>query len=150
MSLQVTETDLRHFAFAGFPASLRASTSVTAIELAESCVRALEKPSARLCEAVKWVLQHLASSSQLEAFLSTDLSDDVRRRLGFLAERCAQGAELESDVARRLASFAHQLREFNDSEKPPLTLMARTNPTLMRLQMERADEVNQRWNVLDS
>lgn len=107
-------------------------------------------PSARLAKAVMCVLKYLAMSNKLDVFFEVELSDDVRRRLGYLAERCAQGKKLSSQAGQQLGSFGARLYKRDDSDRPPLTLMAKTNPTLLRLQAERADRVNERWNVLDT
>ena len=149
MSPQVREADLRRFAAVGFPAPVRAADNPNPQRLAESAARALENPSARLVKAVSCALEDLAVSNRLHVFSSVEFSEDVRRRLGYLAERRAQDYGLDSSVAQRLASFGATLREPGDSEKPPLTLMAKTNPTLLRLQAERGDRINEKWNVLD-
>lgn len=147
MGTQVTKRDLARFASLGFQASVCANGETDSGSLVESVVRALQAPSARLAGAVMMVLHNLAESDELERVLDVELDDDVRRRLGYLAERLSQTPASSDVVARRLEAFAERLAARSDSSRPPLTFLAKTNPTMVRLQMNRGDETSRSWNV---
>ena len=147
MSALVTRDDLRRFASVGYPAPVRASGDTEPKALAKSVVHVLESPAARLEYAAALAVKSLAQQNKLEVFAQFELSDDARRRLGYLAERCAQGKELSSDVGQRLVLFGARLHRSDDSSQPPLTFMVKANPRLLHLVAERADALNSRWNV---
>ncbi len=145
MSAHVTERDLQTFASLGFPTSVRANGNADTDSLVESVLHVMTAPSARLAQAAAMALHALALSGELNEFLQYELSDEVRRRLGYLMEYLSQNtAPTESESLKRVA---RQLYRPDDSKKSPVTFMARTTPTLLRLQRKRADEVNHRWSV---
>jgi hypothetical protein len=141
---QVTERDLQRFASIGYPAPVCANGETDAKSLAESVIRVLENPSARLTTAAAMAVGTLAESDELDVFSGLDLSDNVRRRLGYLSERLS----VKVTASERLLAFGAMLHKSNDSQSPWLTFMAKTTPTFIRLQTERADALNHRWNVL--
>ncbi len=147
MNTKVTEQDLQNFATLGFPASVPAAETASTEKLVESVLHVLETPSARLASAVALALQALATTSELDRLVESELTDDVRRRLGYLAERLSEESASPLKVKRRLAEFAGQLHQEDDDEKEPLTLLAATNPTLVRLYMKRADQIEENWGV---
>lgn len=148
MSTHVTERDMRRFASLGFPASVCASQETDPDSLVQSALHVLQAPSARLAGAVMLVLEALAATDNLEPVVRRlELDDDVRRRLGYLAERLSQTSSTPDPIAERLADVAGNLADPNDSSRPPLTFMAKTTPSLLRLKMRRADETSRRWNV---
>lgn len=147
MSTLVTEKDLRRFASVGYPAPVRSNGHTGPGALAESVVRVMESPAARLAKAAALAVKNLAQRNELGTFSHFDLSDNARRRLGYLAERCAQGEDLSSAVGQRLVLFGTRLHKVDDSKKPPLTFMAKTNPTLLRLMAEQSDVISRRWGV---
>lgn len=150
MSEQVTEADLGRFAAVGYQAPVKAVESPRVVDLVVSASHVLESPAARLVRAVELVLESLADTDDLDQFLVVPLSDDARRRLGFLVERSARRDDLGFEAVARLALLAESLYRAEDAEKPPLTFIASTNPTLLRSYRRRADELNKRWNVLTS
>ncbi len=147
MQTRVTERDLQHFVSLGFFAPVTAGEAPAPEELAESVVRVLQAPTARLTTAAALALNALASSDDLDAFADFELADEVRRSLGYLAERVAGELKSSKKTAQRLTDFSDDLHQSDDSEQPAVVLMARSNATLLRLKRERADEVNRRWNV---
>lgn len=147
MQTQVTERDLQHFASLGFGAPVAAGDDPTPEELAESVLHVLEAPTARLTTAAALALNALASSDELDAFSDFELADEVRRSLGYLAERVAGQPESSEQIAKRLKDFSDDLHQRDDSKQPAVVLMARSNATLLRLKRKRADEVNRRWSV---
>lgn len=147
MQTQVTERDLQHFASLGFGAPVTAGDDPAPEELAESVVHVLQAPTARLTTAAALALNALASSDDLDAFADFELADEVRRSLGYLAERIAGQPESSERIAKRLTDFSDDLHHSDDREQPAVVLMARSNATLLRLKRERADDVNRRWNV---
>ena len=147
MQTQVTERDLQHFASLGFGAPVAAGDEPAPEELAESVVHVLQAPTARLTTAAALALNALASSDDLDAFADFELADDVRRSLGYLAERVTGQSKSSKKTAKRLKDFSDDLHQSDDSEQPAVVLMARSNATLLRLKRERADDVNRRWSV---
>jgi predicted RNA-binding Zn ribbon-like protein len=147
MSTHVTEQDLRHFASLGFPASVSASSATDAGNLVESVLHVLETPSARLATAAAMALWALGTTDDLDRLQERELSDAVRRRLGYLAERLSQNTDTPTPVTRSLAQFADELHHASDATKDPLTLMAVTNPTLVDLFVSRSDELDKKWCV---
>lgn len=148
MVTRVTEEDMRSLASVGFPASVRARENTSAEELAEALHRVVEFPAARLERAAALALCELSRTDQLERVLRRDRSDDARRRLGYLAERLSRNPELSQAAKGRLQAMAKRLHEAEDASKPLLTFLARANPSVLRVFAERADEVNDRWNVM--
>lgn len=131
----------------GYPAPVRADGETGPKALAESVVRVMESPAARLAKASAMAVKNLARRNELELFSSFDLTDDARRRLGYLMERCAEGESVVPEVGRRLRSTGARLHKVDDCERPLLTFLARTNPTLLRLVADQSDELNRRWRV---
>ena len=147
MEARVTEKDLQNFAALGFAAPVSADVEPDSEELAESIVHVLQAPTARLTSAAAMGLEALASTNELDVFDRISFDDDVRRSLGYLAERVARQLDSSAQTAERLERFSAVLYRPDDGRQPPLVLMARSNPTLLRLKKERADDVNRRWNV---
>lgn len=147
MNTQVTERDMRRFASLGFPASVCANGETDAGSLVESTLHALQSPSARLAKAVMMALESLAQSNELQHLFDNEFDEDVRRRLGYLAEHLSQSPTTSELVANRLADVAQRLAAPDDRTRPPLTFMAKINASLLRLKMRRADETSRRWQV---
>ena len=144
----VTAIDLKRFASIGYPAMLGSEMPDGSEPepglLFESVVNVMAEPSARLVTAAALALSVLALRNQLPDDQVDELSDDVRRRLGYVAERLLADPHMESSDT--LSRFLERLVESRFRDEPPITL-GLVQDAYLRKKLESADEVNERWQV---
>lgn len=143
MSSAVTQRDMKQLAGVGFPTQVAASERVEPGELAHALVHVLENPSARLLVGAAMAVRWLAENGELQLVDDRNLSEDAKRRFGFLLEKFASGEQASTEAAK----LANRLVESVPADPSPLTFSKATTQTYLRQLRERADSTEDKWGV---
>lgn len=142
----LTKHDLSFMANAGapLPATPQEPTQAEALALLFEVARA---PQARLVRGAASVMRQLAAhNGQLTHIVFEDAPDDVKRVLGYMAERLA--SQCDSDVeVQVLRRFAQHLYHTRMSEAPTKLLTGVSTPSRCARLVAAGDRTSERWQV---